>query len=192
MSDEQHADDQPTATADHRLAPREPESAGLHQDPGVVLAVYQTLAARRSSHADVLWRVPAFVLTAETFVYAGLLIITPRQAIIVLGLLGVLTALFGAITMRRAQLAAGIDDDLLDWFEDRMLGPERQKYRLHHAASFDRRANELAKLQGANRPKSHKLLRKIATPTWGAAAIWIWLLIAIGLGAVAIATGRLI
>jgi hypothetical protein len=111
MSDELQPDDQPDALGD-RGPPgaSEPASTGQLRDTSVFIAVYQTLAVRRGGHLDLLWRVPAFVLTAETFIYAGIFVITPKQAIVVLGLLGIATAVLGAMTMRRAHLAGNVDD----------------------------------------------------------------------------------
>jgi len=123
MSDEQQADDKPAAAGDSRRASPEPVSTGQQRDTGVLVAVYQALIVQQSNHFDLLWRVPAFVLTVETFIYAGIIVITSKQAIVVLCLLGLLTAVFGAMTMRRAQLAVNMDNYLLDWYEGKLLGP---------------------------------------------------------------------
>ena len=51
--------------------------SGERPQSEVLIAVYQALVARRGSSLDLVWRVPAFVLTAETLIYAGLFVIKP-------------------------------------------------------------------------------------------------------------------
>jgi hypothetical protein len=192
MSDEQQADDQPAALGDHGLVSREPVSAGQRPDTDVLIAVYQALVARQCDRLDLLWRVPAFVLTVETFIYAGIIVITPTLAIVVLSFLGFFTAVFGAMTMRRAQLASNIDEYLLDWYEGELLGSGQETFRLHHGMSLRERAESLKELPGAKHLEHDKPFDRFARTTWGGAVIWIMLLIAVGVGVPIIALGRLI
>ncbi len=168
-----------------------PVSGERPQDAEALIAVYQALVARRGTSLDLVWRVPAFVLTAETLIYAGLFVIKPGIATAILGILGVLVAFFGAMTMRRAQLSGKIDSYLLDWYEKELLRG-RPQFLLHHSQTF----HEQRELLLAEIPEQDGLRLNIFdqlslfVTTGGSAVIWIGLLVLLGIGAALIAAIR--
>lgn len=143
---------------------------------------------------DLVWRVPAFVLTAETLIYAGLFVIKLRLAIAVLGALGAAIASFGAMTMRRAHLSTKVDDDWLDWYEEKLLISYKE-FRLHHGEHLrDREAlNKVLRWEPLKRERFNWIDRCVVlrATKGGSAVIWIFLLLLIGIGALLL-TGILI
>ena len=130
------------------------------QESEVLIAVYQALVARLGTSLDLVWRVPAFVLTAETLIYAGLFVIKARLALAVLGALGALIAGIGAATMRRAQLSSKVDERLLDWYEEKLLVSQRE-FRLHHGEKFRDRVEALNEALGRESMKINWIDRRL-------------------------------
>src|ERR1700677_4116213 len=123
-------------------------------DPAII-AIYQTLYARYDNHTDLIWRVPSFILTAEALVFAGIFTISSRMAVGVLGSLGAIIAFVGLLTMRRFDLSALLDRNLLDIYEERLFSlAEAAKStgkpwpRLAHGTRFPDRIRLLAVEQG--------------------------------------------
>jgi hypothetical protein len=161
-----------------------PVSGERPQDSEVRIAAYQALVARHGSSLDLIWRVPVFVLTAETLIYAGLFVIKLRLALAVLGALGTLIAFLGAMTMRRAHLSAKVDDYLLDWYEEKLL-VSQQEFRLHHSERLRDRVKDLPKVSGQEPLKIRWVDRGVLKGTkGGTAVIWIFLLLLLGIGAI--------
>ena len=134
--------------------PRTFEQVFREADPAV-LAIYQTLWARYDNHTDLIWRVPAFILTADTLIFAGIFTINSRLAVGVLGCLGALISFVGLFTMRRFDLSALVDRSLLDIYEQRLLdrvdvagSSDRPWPRLAHGTRFPDRVRILAAEQG--------------------------------------------
>jgi hypothetical protein len=123
-------------------------------DP-VIIAVYQTLYARYENHTDKIWLIPSLILAAETLLFAGVFAISSRLAVGVLGVLGFVIAFVGLMTMRRFDLSALLDRNLLDIYEERLLGlvksvktTEKPWPRLAHGIRFPDRIKHLAVEQG--------------------------------------------
>ena len=156
------------------------------QESEVLIAVYQALIARHGTSLDLVWRVPAFVLTAETLIYAGLFVIKLRLALAVLGALGALIAFLGAMTMRRAHLSAKVDDHLLDWYEERLLSD--REFRLHHSERIRERVKDLPEVSGLEPLNIRWIDRGVLRGTkGGTAVIWMFLLLLLGIGAILLA-----
>lgn len=165
-----------------------PVSGDQPQESEALIAAYQALVARHGTSLDLVWRVPAFVLTAETLIYAGLFVIKLRLALAVLGALGTLIAGIGAATMRRAQLSSKVDEHLLDLYEEKLLVTQ-QEFRLHHGEKFRDRVKALNDALEREPMKINWIDRCIVLKLTqgGPAVIWIFLLLLLGIGALILA-----
>jgi hypothetical protein len=165
-----------------------PVSGEQPQESEVLIAVYQALVARHGISLDLVWRVPAFVLTAETLIYAGLFVIKLRLALAVLGALGALIAGIGAATMRRAQLSSKVDERLLDWYEENLLVSQRD-FLLHHGEKFRDRVKALNEALEREPMKINWIDRSVVLKLTqgGPAVIWVFLLLLLGIGALILA-----
>jgi hypothetical protein len=136
------------------MAPRGPDPEPAQSLDPVVIAVYQTLYSRYDNHTDLIWRVPSFILTAETLIFAGIFTITSRLAVGVLGVLGALISFVGLLTMRRFDLSALVDRSLLDIYEARLLHQVQADHagkpwpQLAHGMRLPERLKSLAREQG--------------------------------------------
>ena len=153
---------------------------GVH-DPSL-LAVYATLFARCSSNSTLQWQVPAFVLASQGALLAGVLVTTGALALS----LGVGSAVFGgagALAMRRIELTARWDRELLDEYEKRLLVND-EDLRLHHDAVFPERLRLRPLSSSRSKAKRFELaLLRLTPPSL------IVMLLMIGLGLVCIGAG---
>jgi hypothetical protein len=116
-----------------------------HDRHAADLVLYSNLFLRYDSNTDLQWRVPATVMTVESFVYLGLVTIQHNNAARwCLAILGALLAVIGAASMRRIELTALADRALLDIYESQL---DFRLPTLPHQMRFNSRLDKLKGLQ---------------------------------------------
>jgi len=125
---------------------------------GVVLGIYQTVAARRMAYDSLLWQMPALSLTAQAFLFSTVL--TPgssRTAQVIASTLALSVSLASLHALRRFRLGQHMDSLLLDRVESE-LGAEGL-FGINPHASVESRARDLRQGFGA-------IMRRSPAKTW--------------------------
>jgi len=131
-----------------RLSEQIAQDIGAGNRRAADLVLYSNLFLRYDSNTDLQWRVPATVMTVESFVYLGLVTVAHNDtARWCLAILGALLAVIGAASMRRIELTALADRALLDIYEHEL---DFGLPVLPHRMRFNRRLEELRRLQTAS------------------------------------------
>jgi hypothetical protein len=102
-----------------------------------VLAAYAVLSARYESNTTLQWQIPAYVIAIEGSLLAGVLIARGLVTVL-LGSVAFILSGVGSAVMRRIELTARWDRELLDLYETRLLASEPD-LQLHHGKAFRER-----------------------------------------------------
>lgn len=103
----------------------------------VLLAIYAVLNSRYESNTTLQWQIPIYAFTAQAALLAGL-IASRGETSVGLGWLAFAVGFVGILVMRRIELTARWDRQLLSKFEDYLLGAN-SPWRLLHDDSFPAR-----------------------------------------------------
>lgn len=101
-----------------------------------MVAAYQVLASRYASTTAFQWQVPAFGLTAQAALLAGIVATHSHSVPAILALVSVIIAIAALVTTRRVELTAWWDRSMLDAYEEQLLEPG---FRLHHSRRLHER-----------------------------------------------------
>jgi hypothetical protein len=139
-------------------------SAAARQSEKAQLAAYQVLASRYASTTSFQWQVPAFGLTAQAALLAGIVATDSGSVGAILATVSVIVAIAALVTTRRVELTAWWDRSMLDRYEERLLPAD---LRLHHTLRLHERLKRRPFHLG-QRPTSLKLqlwVMRLAAPS---------------------------
>jgi len=159
----------------------EPDELAKDVDRETLLAVYAVLNSRYSSNTTLQWQIPIYVFTAQAALLAGL-IASKGGTAIGLGWLALAVGSVGSLVMRRIELTARWDRQLLSRYEDALLGVE-SPLRLLHDESFPARLRALPLASVSTRIRRADLLLALLLPP---AALVMVLMLTLGGAGVAV------
>jgi hypothetical protein len=99
------------------------------------------LASRYASTTSFQWQVPAFGLTAQAALLAGIVATDSSSVATVLAIVSIVVAVAALVTTRRVELTAWWDRAMLDCYEEVLLPAD---FRLHHTLRLHERLGRRA------------------------------------------------